>query len=307
VYERKAVRRRRAALAVFVALSIVILTAYFGESGGGFFHTLQRGAQEAFAPIETGASRALKPVRDFFGWAGDTIDAKDQNEDLKEQVDRLRAELADAQTARRDARQLKGLVGLHREEGFPRGTRPVSARVIARSPTVWYSSLKIDKGSSDGVRLNQPVIAAASNQSAAGNPVGGLAGKITRVTGGTAEVTLITDESSGVAAQVMPAGASGVVKPEVGNPRDLLLDFVEAGRRVTEGTIVVTSGFKASRVESLFPRGIPIGEVSKVDLDEVELYQRVHIRPFADLRRIDIVQVLTRKPPATQTAGVVTP
>jgi rod shape-determining protein MreC len=306
VYDRKAVRRRRAALAVFVALSIVILTAYFGESGGGFFHALQRGAQEAFAPIETGASRALKPVRDFFGWAGDTIDAKDENKELKEQVERLRSALAEAQTARRDARQLKGLVGLHRQEGFPRGTRPVAARVIARSPTVWYSSLKIDKGSGDGIRLNQPVIAAASSPSS-GNAVGGLAGKVTRVTGGTAEVTLITDESSGVAAQVMPAGASGVVKPEVGNPRDMLLDFVEGGKRVTEGTIVVTSGFKASRVESLFPRGIPIGEVTKVDLDEVELYQRVHVRPFADLRRIDIVQVLTRKPSAVQTAGVTTP
>jgi rod shape-determining protein MreC len=305
VYDRKAVRRRRAALAVFVALSIAILTAYFGESGGGFFHALQRGAQEAFAPIESGATRALKPVRDFFGWAGDTIDAKDQNKELKEEVERLRSELADAQTSRRDARQLRGLVGLHRQEGFPRGTRPVAARVIARSPTVWFSSLKIDKGSGDGIRLNQPVIAAATNTS--GSAVGGLAGKITRVTGGTAEVTLITDESSGVAAQVMPAGASGVVKPEVGNPRDLLLDFVEGGRRVTEGTIVVTSGFKASRVESLFPRGIPIGEVTKVDLDEVELYQRVHIRPYADLRRIDIVQVLTRKPPATQTAEVVAP
>ena len=306
MYDRKTVRRRRAALAVFVALSLVILTAYFGESSGGFFHALQRGAQEAFAPIETGASRALKPVRDFFGWAGDTIDAKDQNAELKEQVERLRSELADAQTARRDARQLKGLVGLHRQEGFPRGTRPVAARVIARSPTVWYSSLKVDKGSSDGVRLNQPVIA-ASGKPSSGNPVGGLAGKVTRVTGGTAEVTLITDESSGVAAQVMPAGASGVVKPEVGDPRDMLLDFVEGGRRVTEGTIVVTSGFKASRVESLFPRGIPIGEVTRVDLDEVELYQRVHVRPFADLRRIDIVQVLTRKPAATQTAGVITP
>ena len=83
MYDRKVVRRRRAALAVFVALSIAILTAYFGESGGGFFHALQRGAQEAFAPIETGASRALKPVRDLFGWAGDTFDAKKENKDLK--------------------------------------------------------------------------------------------------------------------------------------------------------------------------------------------------------------------------------
>ena len=91
MYDRKVVRRRRAALAVFVALSIAILTAYFGESGGGFFHAFQRGAQEAFAPIETGASRALKPVRDLFGWAGDTFDAKKENKDLKQEVERLRS------------------------------------------------------------------------------------------------------------------------------------------------------------------------------------------------------------------------
>ena len=110
MYDRKVVRRRRAALAVFVVLSIAILTAYFGESGGGFFHTLQRGAQEAFAPIETGASRALKPVRDFFGWAGDTIDAKDQNADLKKEVQRLRGQLAEVGDgpARRRAAQGAG-------------------------------------------------------------------------------------------------------------------------------------------------------------------------------------------------------
>jgi rod shape-determining protein MreC len=154
VHDRKAIRRRRAGLAVFVALSIAILTAYFGESGGGFFHALQRGAQEAFAPIETGASRALKPVRDLFGWVGDTVDAKDKNAALEREVEALRSELARARTAQRDAAQLKGLVGLHKEEGFPQGTEPVTARVIARSPNVWYSSIKIDKGSSDGVEVD---------------------------------------------------------------------------------------------------------------------------------------------------------
>jgi rod shape-determining protein MreC len=101
----------------------------------------------------------------------------------------------------------------------------------------------------------------------------------------------------------MPNGANGIVKPEVGKPDDLLLDFVERRRRVTEGTTVVTSGFSAGRVASLFPRGIPIGKVTKVDLDEVELYHRVHIKPFADLRRMDIVQVLTSKPRSVQSAS----
>jgi rod shape-determining protein MreC len=293
VYDRKAIRRRRAVLAVFVALSITILTAYFGESGGGLFHTLQRGAQEAFAPIETGASRALKPVRDFFGWAGDTIDAKDENAELEKEVQQLRTDLAEAQTAVRDSGQLKAIEEMRRQDYFPQATRPVTARVIVKSPTVWHSSVKIDKGSSDGVRVNQPVIAA-----------GGLAGKVTSVTGGNAEVRLITDGQSGVSAQVFPEGVSGVVRPEVGNPNDLLLESVESGRRVTERTLVITSGFRSSKVESLFPRGIPIGRVSRVDLDELETYQRVHVKPFADLRSLDVMQVLTRRGVEQQAASL---
>lgn len=295
MFDRKVIRRRRAALAVFVGLSVVLLTAYFGESGGGVLHALQKGAQEVLAPLETGASRALKPVRDLFGWAGDTLDAKDENERLRKEVERLRREAAQGQTARRDARELRGLVGLAREEGFPRGTEPVTARVIARSPTVWYSSVKIDKGSGDGVRPDQPVIAA-----------GGLVGKVVRVTGGTAEVSLITDADSAVSAQVMPEGANGIVRPQVGKSNELLLDFIEKGKRVTQGTTVVTSGFASSRLESIFPRGIPIGRVREVDLDELELYQRVRIKPFADLGRLDYLQVLTRKPPG-QRAGIPSP
>ena len=296
MFDSKVVRRRRATLAIFVVLSVAMLTAYFGESGGGVFHTLQRGAQEAFAPIETGAGRALKPFRDFFGWFGDTLDAKGENEELRREVEDLRQRVAQAATAEEDARQLRGLVKLTRSDGFPLATNPVAARVIARSPTVWYSTVKIDKGSGDGISEDQPVIAA-----------GGLAGKVTSVTGGTSEVTLITDASSAVSAQVMPSGATGIVKPEVGKPDDLLLDFVDRGRRVTEGTTVVTSGFTSERVSSRFPRGIPIGRVSRVDLDEVELYQRVHLEPFADLRRLDFVQVLTEKGRPQATAGVGTP
>jgi rod shape-determining protein MreC len=297
VFDSKVVRRRRAALAVFIGLSVVMLTAYFGESPNGVFHTLQRGAQAALAPFETGTGRALKPFRDLFGWFGDTIDAKGENDRLQGEVESLRKRLAEADTAERDANQLRGLVKLGRDQTFPRGTDELAARVIAHSPTVWYSTVKIDKGSSDGVRKDQPVIAA-----------GGLAGKVTSVTGGTSEVTLITDASSNVSAQVMPNGANGIVRPELGKPEDLLLDFIQKGKRVTKGTTVVTSGFKSSNVESRFPRGIPIGRVSKVDLDEVELYQRVHVQPFADLRRIDVVQVLrSRGQPVDQQAGVLAP
>lgn len=292
MFDSKTIRRRRAALALFVALSIGMLTVYFGESGGGALHTMQRGAQAAFAPLETGASRALKPFRDLFGWFGDTLDAKRENAELRDEVERLRRQVGVAETARHDARELRELIGLADAEGYPQGTDPVGARVIARSPTVWYSTLKIDKGSGDGVRRGQPVVAA-----------GGLVGKIGVVTRGTAEVMLITDATSAVGAQVMPNGATGIVHPVVGDPDDLLLDYIDKGRRVTEGTTVVTSGFQSRAGDSLFPRGIAIGRVTEVDPEESEQYQRVHIEPLADIRGIDYVQVLTERGVSTQ-AGV---
>ena len=78
-------------LAVLVGLSIALLTAYFGESASGGLHAIQRGFMEALAPLQEGASRALKPARDLGGWVGDVFDAKSENEDLESEVERLRA------------------------------------------------------------------------------------------------------------------------------------------------------------------------------------------------------------------------
>ena len=74
----KQVRRRRAILALLVGLSLILLTAYFGESIGGPLKTIQRGMLEVFSPIQEGASRALKPFKDLTNWVGDTFDAKDK-------------------------------------------------------------------------------------------------------------------------------------------------------------------------------------------------------------------------------------
>jgi len=74
----KAVRRRRAVLVVLVALSLTLLTAYFGESSTGSLHGVQRGAMEVLAPIQEGANRVVKPFRDLFRWFGSTLKAKDE-------------------------------------------------------------------------------------------------------------------------------------------------------------------------------------------------------------------------------------
>jgi rod shape-determining protein MreC len=186
------------------------------------------------------------------------------------------------------------MVNLPKRAGFPQGTNPVTARVIARSPTDWASTVQVDKGRGDGIRIDQPVITGD-----------GLVGKITSVTSGTATVTLITDGSSSVSAEVMPVGAAGILRPAVGDPNDLQLEFLRKGRQIRRGLTVVTSGFRAGQLESLYPRGIPIGTVKSVSPNEIETYQRVHLQPFADFHRLDYVQILTGRPAGTQQARLV--
>src|SRR3954470_6092136 len=105
----KVVRRRRAVLALLVALSLVLLTAYFGESSSGGLHATQRGALEVLAPIREGADKALKPFRDLFGWFGDTLDAQKERDRLAGERDALRGQVAQLESANGELQQLKGL------------------------------------------------------------------------------------------------------------------------------------------------------------------------------------------------------
>ncbi|MEA2445240.1 MAG: rod shape-determining protein MreC [Thermoleophilales bacterium] len=285
MYDRKVVRRRRAALGVLVGLSIALLTMYFGEGPSGLLHGLQRGAQQVLQPVETGVSRATKPFRDLVGWVGDNVSAKGQNDKLKRENADLRQQVARAQAAEDENRKLRGIVGLPQNPGYPNGVKALTARVIGRSPTVWYEAVQIDKGSSDGVRVDQPVV---TN--------GGLAGRVTSVTGGTATITLIVDASSGVSALVLPDGKPGVVRPKVGNPSDMRLEYLDKKTKVKQGDMVITAGSTDKQLASLFPKGIPIGRVKHVDPNELDVYERVHIEPFADFQRMEFVQVLRANP-----------
>jgi rod shape-determining protein MreC len=287
----KTVRRRRAVLGLLVALSIILLTGYFGESAGGGLHSIQRGFVTVIAPIQDGAHKALKPFRDFVGWIGDTINAKGQRDKLKKELAALRSQrIADAGGARQAA-QLEALLGLDTRLKLS-AYHPISANVIGRSPTVWYAQVEVDRGSADGVHADQPVIDGD-----------GLVGKVTTVTPHASFVTLITDQKSGVSATDNESGASGVVQPAVGNPNDLLLQFVPNASQVKVGQEVVTSGTISSRLDSLFPPGIPIGKVTSVDPSN--LLQGVHIQPFANLRSVEFVQILENAAGARAPVGSV--
>jgi rod shape-determining protein MreC len=289
---RKQIRRRRLTAAGLVALCLLILTIYFGEATGGALHTMQRGAMGVLSPIQSLASGAIKPFRDGVGWIGDSLDAKSENKSLRMQLADARIEVARNQQATTENAQLRALVNFKNSDGFPAGRTPVTARVIARSPTEWYGRVTINSGSSSGIRLNDPVVAAGDNR-------GALVGRITTLAGNSAQVTLLTDASSGVGAVIAKRNILGVVKTGAGGEagaEDLQLVYLLQRGRIRVGDMVVTSGTveEPEKVDSIYPAGIPIGAVSKIDPEERRLYGRVHIKPFADMRNVQLVQVLTR-------------
>ncbi len=281
----KSLRRRRVALALLVACSLLLLTVYFGESAGGGLHSVQRGALEVLSPIQEGASRVLKPARDLARWIGDTVDAKGRVSDLERENEQLRRQAIAGTDAARQNVQLRRILGLDDAAGLA-ATRPVTARVIGQSPTVWYGTITIDKGSGDGVRVGQPAITGD-----------GLVGQVTTATPGSAIVTLITDSRVAVSARVSENGVRGVVQTSAGGAGDLRLRYTTRSDRVERGWSVVTAGTSsaADRLQSLYPPGIPIGRVTRVT-DAGTDTQQVEIAPYADLRRLELVQVLTARP-----------
>jgi rod shape-determining protein MreC len=284
---RKQVRRRRAVLVALIVISLVLISSQFSEADSGPLHTVQRGVATVFSPIGEVAERALKPARDLVNWFGDTYRAKGENSDLKAEVAKLRAQVTASEDAADQNEQFRSMLKLDRSVPTLAQYELVAGRVIGRSPTVWYSDVTIDKGSSSGIQRNDAVVDGD-----------GLVGRVTDTTSGTARVELIVDPDNAVSAQVLPSGPTGIVEPEVGNPNDLLLDFIDSSETIQPNLLVATAGWSdtTSGISSAYPEGIPIGRITSTESSQQGQLQRVHIEPFVDMRDLDYVQVLTGGP-----------
>ena len=152
---RKQVRRRRAVLALLVIGSFLLLTLTYGQGSGG----LQGGVSTIFSPLQEGADRALKPARDLVDWFDETFEARGENSRLREELQEVRTQAVAGEEALQENAQLRKLLELDRGPALATSAyEPVTGRVIARSPTVWHSTVTIDIGSSDGVRVDDPVV-----------------------------------------------------------------------------------------------------------------------------------------------------
>ena len=270
--------KRRIVMGVLVLLSLLMITAYFRESPNGSLHEAQGVGATVLRPFQVGIERVVRPFRDAWGWFDGLLDAKAENERLTEQLTSLRQELAQNKAASQQNQDFRQLLGIEAPPRFDL----VSAVIVSHAASQFEQEVVVSVGTDHGVEVNDPVVTAK-----------GLVGRVVHVTDGTARVMLLTDEGSFVSAEDADSGAKGLITAGRAGSGSLALDMVDKRFVVDEGDTVVTSGSRRGEEPSLYPRGIPIGEVSSVGLSDTEIYMQIQVRPYVDFGSLDTVTVLT--------------
>lgn len=266
-----------------VLLSLALLTVYFRESSEGPLHGAQRIAVSVLTPFEVAAERVSRPFRDAYGWTADLFSAKGQAAELRREVRELRQQVILNETAAQENEELRKLLDYRDGARFPEDYDGVATRVIQQPRTVFRQEIMIAAGSSSGIGVDAPVV---TDQ--------GLVGTVTEVASNAAKVRLLTDQQSAASAFVLQTGANGIVLRGP-SASSLVLDQVPKKEAVDRGNIVVTAGSRTARLESLFPRGIPICVVTSVSQRDTDFFKRVQCTPLVDFDSLHEVIVLVEK------------
>jgi len=210
---------------------------------------------------------------------------RQENRDLKYEIERLRLEQVRLSQDAAQARRLQALLGFR--EQFISKTLP--AQVIGFSGSELSRAVYIDKGSNDGVKRDMAVITAD-----------GVVGKILHVYSSASLVLLIDDQTSGVGAFLEGSRLQGVLS---GTPAGgVVLEKIMSDEVVQPGEKILTSGG-----DRIFPKGLPAGVVTGVSRSS-DAFLNIRVRPAANLGKLEEVLVITQQeekpPPADQNTSL---
>ncbi len=197
---------------------------------------------------------------------------RQENRELKQEIERLRIEQVRLNQDAEQARRLQALLGF-REQFI---SKTMAAQVIGSSGSEQSRSIYIDKGTRDGIKPDMAVITAE-----------GVVGKVLRAFRSSSQVLLVNDQTSGVGAILEKSRLQGVLR---GTPvGEVVLEKVMSDETVQPGDRVLTSGG-----DQIFPKGLPVGTVTKVSPGS-ELFLNIRVKPSADLSRLEEVLVITQQ------------
>jgi len=234
------------------------------------------------APLQAGVSWVVEGIGGIWGRYVAVVDVESENRELRLENEKLRKQLAAMSRRAFDVEALEDLAIVKRRT--PADT--LGARVIGApmSPQFRVLRLRIDRGTKE-VQPGMPVITGT-----------GPVGRINKVFGDYADVTLISDPSSSIEVVIPRTGGRGILTG-LGKPDSYActIQWLEAASkpesRVQLHDEIVTSGLGAS-----FPPGLVVGKVSSVAKDD-GMFQRVEVDPAVDVSRVRAVEVLLAPPP----------
>ncbi len=224
-------------------------------------------------PVENGLSRVIRSLSTV-GSVFRIGEIKEENQKLRDQLAALKSENLllkeyGYQNLRlRDMMKFKDTVSGQYEL--------ISASVAGRNPSNWYKTITLNRGESDGVKKNMVVV---TNQ--------GLVGHVINVSKYSAEVLLVIESSSAAGALIQVTRIPGVVEGLGDNTGQLKMRYIAKDAPIREKQVVVTSGFG-----EIFPKGLPIGRVVKVETESNGLEKYAILQPFVDFNRIEEVFII---------------
>lgn len=193
--------------------------------------------------------------------------------ELSRTVNALRAENAELAQLRDENERLTRLLAFVRTRPE---SRAVGARVVGtRMDPKGLQLVTIDRGSEDGIRKMMPVVA-----------TGGVLGRVHTLDAHSADVLLLSDRNSSIAVRVERSRARANVRGQ-GAPGPCKLEYALRSEDLAEGDELVTSG-----TDGVFPRGLPVGLVTRVKRGGHGLYQAADVTPVVDVNRVEEVAVL---------------
>jgi len=217
-----------------------------------------------------GVQNSIKGVwTDYFFLVG----VNEENESLKRTIHSL---VEENRNLREDAKQNERLRALlDFKESLPYST--TGAGIVGYHMERWTRTVMIDKGSSGGIEKDHGAIAS-----------GGVVGRIIEVNAGSSRVLLTTDLRSNIDVIIERSRVKGVVE---GNGTDgLVMKYVRQVDEVQVGDQVITSG-----LSGVFPKGLVVGEVTRVEKSGDNFFKHVEVRPAVDLGRLEEVLVLRER------------
>ena len=286
-------RSTRLLVVTLVSVSLAIITLDYRGGTTGPLAGLGRVAKAAIAPMQEAVTSVTRPVGNFFSGVANLPSLADENRQLKEELAETRAIAVGAQRDASENEELRDLLGLQDIRGG------VPALVIGNGVSNFDWTITIDKGASDGIANDMPVVAGSPEAAR-------LVGKVIDVTADSAEVQLILDPDHAAAAEIAGTPAVGVIKGR--GDQDLVMEDVDPDLSEMLGgdDNVFTLGYVVDGQPGVYPSGLLIGQISRVAPEPNSLQLPIEIRPAVDFTTLNAVLVLQ---PTTRrdVAGSTTP